>query len=675
MARREGNSGDSGKKGGGSQKLVRFAWLADRLAAMGPAEIAFRVREQFKRAVSRHYQPDFARLVSGPLDPLPAIPGLAEGLNVFADAGQLRRDWQQLAEQMRQGRFQALGVTWPERPGLPEWHMDPSTETNWPSQPYCFDVPYRHAPDRGDIKFVLELNRLQYLQPLAAAAAIENDAALAAMVVSHMDSWIAANPAFRGVNWISGIELALRVVSLLVVTTLIGDQAYSAEFRRRLHHCLAAHGYWLARFPSRFSSANNHRIAEAGALYLLGRLVPTLHSAGEWAEMGKRILEEELSLQFHDDGVGAEQSPTYAAFSLEWIVLCATTGGRMGDPWSNASWHRLVQAGGHLRAITDTGGNQPRIGDDDEGRVLCSLPGPECHVNTVLGYLASAAQRPDLAPPNVKAHLGHALFGAPDPAQRHDFEYASFPAGGYTAVREWRGGEEILWVMDHGPLGYLSIAAHGHADALSLWLHIDGRPVLVDAGTYLYHSGGPWREHFRSTAAHNTLTMMGESSSTAAGAFNWSHKAESRLLETPTNFAMEAEHWSVEAEHDGYAERFGYHHRRRLERIGGDGVQLTDSLRGQGADEQIEIGFLIAPGLDLRRTADGWQISTGQKRLLLIAHAGHLHGWVERGLEKPARGWYSPAFGQRLAAQRLVFTGRMGAGDAAVFNLTTGFRT
>ncbi len=380
----------------------------------------------------------------------------------------LRRNWRQLAEQMRQGRFQALGVTWPERPGPPDWHLDPATDTPWPRQPYCFDVPYRHAPDRGDIKFVLELNRLQYLQPLAATAALDQDAALAALVVDHVESWIAANPTFRGVNWTSGIELALRVVSLLVVTTLIGSQAFSPDFRQRLHHCLAAHGYWLARFPSRFSSANNHRIAEAGGLYLLGRLVPTLQAAGEWATWGKRTLEEELALQFHDDGVGAEQSPTYAAFSLEWIVLCATIGGRLGDPWSNATWHRLVRAGSHLRAITDSGGNQPRIGDDDEGRVLCSLPGPESHVNIVLGHLAAAARRPELAPPNVEPHLGHALFGPPDPAGRGGFEYASFPAGGYTAVREWREGEENLWVMDHGPLGYLSIAAHGHADALSL---------------------------------------------------------------------------------------------------------------------------------------------------------------------------------------------------------------
>ena len=87
---------------------------------------------------------------------------------------------------------------------------------------------------------------------------------------------------------------------------------------------------------------------------------------------------------------------------------------------------------------------------------------------------------------------------------------------------------------------------------------------------------------------------------------------------------------------------------------------MTDSLYGQGSPEQIEIGFLVAPDLDIRHTADGWLITEKGKRLLLIAHTGRLHGWVEQALEKPRRGWHSPAFGERLPAQRLVFTGRMG---------------
>jgi hypothetical protein len=53
----------------GPRPLEGFAWLADRLAAMGPAEIAFRFGEHFKRTVSRFYQPNFKQMTTGPLDP------------------------------------------------------------------------------------------------------------------------------------------------------------------------------------------------------------------------------------------------------------------------------------------------------------------------------------------------------------------------------------------------------------------------------------------------------------------------------------------------------------------------------------------------------------------------------------------------------------------------------
>lgn len=239
---------------------------------------------------------------------------------------------------MRNGRFQALGVTWPAQPGPPKWHLDPKTGTSWPNEVYCFDTKFRDAPERGDIKFVFELNRLLYLQPMSVVAATKNDGELANLVVEHVDSWISANPPYQGIAWRSGIELAQRVVSLLVVTTFIGDQAFSETLRQRLYLCLAGHGYWLARFPSKYSSANNHRVAEAGGLYLLGSLVPALRHAAHWARSSREIVEAELARQFHDDGLGAEQSPTYSAFTLEWFLLCATVGGRLGDTWSQASW-------------------------------------------------------------------------------------------------------------------------------------------------------------------------------------------------------------------------------------------------------------------------------------------------------------------------------------------------
>ena len=66
---------------------------------------------------------------------------------------------------------------------------------------------------------------------------------------------------------------------------------------------------------------------------------------------------------------------------------------------------------------------------------------------------------------------------------------------------------QVKIVFDTGPLGYLSIAAHGHADALSLLASYGGWPVFVDPGTYSYKPKDVWRDWFRGTLAHNTVTI------------------------------------------------------------------------------------------------------------------------------------------------------------------------
>ena len=81
-------------------------------------------------------------------------------------------------------------------------------------------------------------------------------------------------------------------------------------------------------------------------------------------------------------------------------------------------------------------------------------------------------------------------------------------------------GADERWVwFDHGPLGFPALAAHGHADALAMGLHLGGTQVIVDAGTGGYGGWGPWRRYFRGTSAHAALRVDGRDSSVPRGPF------------------------------------------------------------------------------------------------------------------------------------------------------------
>ncbi len=504
---------------------MNFAWTVNRLRAMSLPEIAHRLGEKTKKVVAKERLEGWPRYESAGLAPV--LPSLRD--HVAALDSETRNEIADAASRTLAGRFSALGCEWPRRSRedlfLAElWRLDPLTGTLWPgAESYCFDIPYRHERERGDVKYVLEINRLQFLHPLAAQAVFAGDVAALVAIEAAIVSWHADNPPFRGLAWSSGIEIALRAISLLIVSSLLADRL-DRDVIAKIRAILSASLFWLARYPSQHSSANNHRIAEAAGEYLIALAMPELARAQRLRQSSRRVLAAEAEKQIRGDGAPAEQSPSYGAFSAELLLLCHASA-----PIGVQTRARLDLFADYVFWLADRKGRIPAIGDDDEGRVLCFAP-----PHGVYAYAIASAIKNASNPCGVRI----------------------FREGGLSVIRNarWR------LIFDHGPLGYLAIAAHGHADALSLSASLDGEPLLVDPGTYCY-AGGAERDWFRGTPAHNTLNIGGENQSRISGPFNWSQKARCRL-----DGAHEDALWRIAASHDGYQRRFGVRHQRTFSR-------------------------------------------------------------------------------------------------------------
>ncbi len=635
----------------------KAGWYRHRLASMSPPEIVHRVREGVRRRADRGAASRLRRTVYADAA-LPSLPGLAEGLAAWAVPPALAAEWAGDLRRAVSGRFYLLGRQWPACGRDARWHLDPVTGRAWPQSAYCFDIDYRHAPDMGDVKYVWELGRLQYLQPVAALAFKRQSRVLARFCIAELESWIDGNPPHRGVQWASGIELALRVVSILVVTSLLGEHLGPAQ-RGKIQATLEAHAHWLERYPSLYSSANNHRAAEGLGLFLVGALCPHFAAARRWWAQGWDMLCEAARLQILPDGVGAEQAIAYTAVVLEMLLLGLHVARATGQPVPDDYLGRIVAGGEWLRWLTDEGGSQPRIGDDDNARILGAYARDETYIRSILGCIAAVAGRADLTPPRLAPHFRQCLFGAPPAPAPAPAGLRTFADGGYTVGRHMCGGHAIMLAIDHGYLGYLSIAAHGHADALALWLHIDDQPVLVDAGTYLYHAGGTWRDRFRGTAAHNTLCLDGTDSSTMAGNFNWSHKAGAALTAITHTDGV----WSLEAEHDGYRRSHDAIHRRRLTVASDGGFTVEDRLSA-AAPHRVAVNFLLHPALTAVADGDEIRIAKDGAALLQLRHTGPLTAAIGHPLTD-AGGWYSPTFGVKLASTRIAFAGTLAPDQVA----------
>ena len=383
------------------------------------------------------------------------------------------------ATEIRAGRFHFLGASWPE-PNMPPvprfWHVDPEDGEFVPRwNAYCFNHSFGRGVTTREIKRIWELNRLRFLVPLAANAVLSKDERDAKLIIQVIQSWMEGNPPFVGPNWGSGIELAMRVISVALSLSIIGVERLDDNSRRAALQFFFAHLYWIRRFSSLYSSANNHRIAELAGLVVGAAAAPAFPAAADLREASWRSLLVEIEKQIHPDGVGAEQAPSYTAFSVELFLVAAAAYGKHRD-LPSATADRLAAWAEHSLWLMDSEGSLPAIGNSDDGSVIATTQSPESrYVASIVSAVAGCIERPDLAPPDKEPSIRDILLDSAGTSSTERSGIRSFTIGGYSVVR----GSEVPFVLvfDHGPLGYLSIAAHGHADALALWLSVGNQPL------------------------------------------------------------------------------------------------------------------------------------------------------------------------------------------------------
>jgi hypothetical protein len=511
----------------------------------------------------------------------------------------------------------------------------------------------------GDIKYVWEPSRHQQLSALAFAA---NGEQCAGYIVQSLDSWLNANPYLRGVHWTSSLELAERIISWSLLYPRIAEQVASDRgFRERWLGSIYLHLARIARKLSLYSSANNHLIGELVGLYVGSSCFNFWPDCRAWRDSARRLVEREIRSQVGEDGVNREQAVSYHLFTFELLLLAFITARNTGIPLSEGYAQRLRGMAQFLCSVATSAGDLPWYGDSDDARGFLFSEGETAlEVTTQLAGLlfdepkwfrfrAGPTQAARALVPDLLPKLNHSAGAA---LRRREL----FADAGIASVRTNDG--DIGLLMDFGPLGFNSTAAHGHADALSVWLSIGDEYFLVDAGTYAYHSHPEWRTYFRGTAAHNTARVDRRDQSEMTGRFLWGSKAATRLLRLETN----SETVTIEAEHDGYGRLTDpLIHRRAVsfDRATGS-VRMEDSFKCAGSHE-IELFFHMHEDAALLGARDGEvQVAWRGRRVVFSSPDGNTHWDVVSGSENPKLGWRSRRFDQKQPIATLRIRAEIG---------------
>ena len=443
------------------------------------------------------------------------------------------------------------------------WNRDPKTKIRTPLT-FGKSLNYHNQALVGDIKYLWEPNRHLHLVTLAQAYFLSRREVYLKGIRLHIHSWMDQCPYLLGPNWCSSLEIAIRLINWSIVWQLIGGsqsevftQPHGKIFLAKWLGSIFQHMEFIFRNFSRHSSANNHLIGEAAGLFIACNTWPYWDGVtNNWKSKSRDLLMAEVLKQTHPDGVTREQAVSYQQFVLDFLIMSLVSAKDNGGFFPSACLTRIEKMLEFIAALMDPAGNLPMIGDSDDGYAvrLSQEPG-FCPYRSLLATGAIIFNRPDLlqcagrVDDKTRWLLGEAAESV-SPTSKQTFPIQrSFPNGGYYILGDdLRGPEEIRCLIDCGPLGYLSIAAHGHADALSLYLAVGGKEFLIDPGTYSYGGKENWRKYFRGTSAHNTARIDRGDQSVSGGNFMWIDKACTQVIRFETTQDLDL----FEGLHDGY---------------------------------------------------------------------------------------------------------------------------
>jgi hypothetical protein len=273
-------------------------------------------------------------------------------------------------------------------------------------------------------------------------------------------------------------------------------------------------------------------------------------------------------------------------------------------------WQPRLSAGEYfLSAFRDSRGNVPSIGDSDDGYAIAPGISPLRAMDT--------------------GCRGHRV---------------SFNHSGYSVIRNNR----LVFTFDHGPLGMAPFYNHGHADALSITLSKNGRPLLVDPGTYRYNGVGKWRRYFKGTRAHNTISIDNQDQAIQETSFIWSKPYHAKLAAyKETNGDL-----FFSAVHDGYTRlKAPVQHHRSILYFDQENFLIKDRFSGTGV-HRFELNFHLHPDATVSQKGPWWVVDHGGERVFMRIIEFEFK--LVRGQTHPLLGWYSDRYGHKEPTSTLT---------------------
>ena len=480
------------------------------------------------------------------------------------------------------------------------------------------------------------LHYFDYALDLGVLAKWRNDEQAANTLKELIDDWTKSNPVGIGVGWHS-YPVSRRIVNWLQAGSLASD-AFNWDgggFRKLWTQSLFQQARYLEDHLE-VDLSGNHLLANGKALFFAGVFWGNAVGAC-WREKGLLLLWDGLKEQILEDGGQYERSPMYQAIVLQdylEVIHLLHVEGQQTPTWVR---DKLILVANALFSMLHPDGGISLFADAAFGiayEPLDILAAAE-HLLEVPGRWSGTAPGPFSS--IVQVPSGPAASASNSCACQ-----SSLAATGYFSLCNGQEGDKLI--VDGKPMGPDHLPAHGHCSLFSFELSIARERFIVDSGVQEYEAG-PWRDFWRSTRAHNTVSVDGAEQSEIWASFRVGQRT--RLL--GYTYSQQNSSAIFVGLHSGFAgQRQFTPHRRFIAALPNRRWVVVDEVFGTG-NHTIQSFIHFAPGTECQVENQFVIVRSPSREMRLspmLENMGSGAGvkWIQ-GQTEPVQGWYAPEFG------------------------------
>lgn len=508
--------------------MNKYIWLINRLKAMSIKEVGYRVNNKLKKA--NYKKVSQKRYKISEIEKLSVdYKKLNNNLSkMFNDC--------KLDDLSMSLEYDALGTKYDLNEEI-AWHQGMYSE--WDKDTFSKDMDFKNTDDIGDVRFTWEINRLIFMPFLASKYISTKDKYYLDILQEAFNNFEEENRFLNGINWSSSMEIAIRAYQWLICLFLLKDSDETDNFKNRLINSIVTSIKYVEKNLSLYSSANNHLILEAAIMGIVGIALKDIYKQ-DWYEKSKNLLENNVYKQFHEDGVNKEQALHYQAFVTDMMlqynsIIKNMNLKTMGEDIIKKSVVFLGNISSDIYHFD--------FGDSDDAKIISIENKKLNYYKYLLSFASFYYGEKFIENPELIDSI-RIFVGDKEISDSYNYnEFSLYKKGGYGIIKN-----DSLLVFDFGELGFGSLAAHGHADALMFLYAYKGKRFFVDSGTFIYNIKSKKRNYYRSTKSHNTLCYKEKDQSEILGPFLWGKKAKSELI----SYLEEKDKCLIKAKHSGY---------------------------------------------------------------------------------------------------------------------------